>query len=187
MRVAEAVAADQDRIGFVDVPREATVEREKWLFLELIELPAAGHERTHEDAFAIGLRCDVASVDPFLPIACLREIVVPGDLLAKVGVFLRCALLSDSVVDAAVEVVEEIPIWMGHDLGGLEGAGRAVESNEGFAQGVERDGIMVQIVNADIEFLGKCGKQVSVGLEIGVTRRRLKLNAPPAKEGSQLF
>ena len=42
MRVAKAIAANQDRAGFIDMPYQRDVRRTEWFDQKLVELEAAG-------------------------------------------------------------------------------------------------------------------------------------------------
>ena len=105
VRVSESVSADENRVCLISVVRQHAVEREERLFLQLIELEAAGDERCREDTLAVGCQADVFDVLPVFAVAGLAEIVMPHHFQSEVVMLLLATADANAMVNAAVKMI----------------------------------------------------------------------------------
>ena len=140
MRIGEAVAADKDRLGFIDVANQRRMKRVERFDQELIELEATGDQSRLRERLALR---SIVGRETLMTVEKLAgEVRPPFNSITE--------LPDQRMMDAAVKMINETPFAPAMDRSGIEGA-FGVEAEIGVRPGRQGDGIVVEIVDADIE------------------------------------
>ena len=145
------------------VPGKSTVKSLEWILLNLVKFPTAGDQRRGNHPSMLGRRPQITAVLYKMP----RKIALPNHAAPRHLAFRALVRGHKAMMDAAVEVIDEIPVPTLVDRARKKTAliCRGIESGKEIRRSREGERVVIQRIDANFKMLLEPVQERRVGNE----------------------
>jgi len=161
--VAEPVTADENCLRLMRVPGKSAVKSLEWILLNLVKFPTAGDQCRGNHPSMLGRRPQITAVLFKMP----RKIALPNYAAPRLLAYRALVRGHKAMMDAPVEVIDEIPVRTLMDRGRKKTAVicRGIEAGKQIRRRRKGERVVIQRVDANFKMLLEPVQERRVGNE----------------------